>query len=93
MTCCLPKVILGGKLSCSPPQTDATNEKRMKIYPQDIRIDHLYHGPGKDGRTVVTHLPTGLSVSEDIPMGKSALSIQHRLISALKMKIHEEGKS
>jgi hypothetical protein len=65
----------------------------MEIYPQDVRIDHLYLGPGKDARIVVTHLPTGLSVSEDIPPGKSALSIQHRLMSALKMKVHEEGKS
>ncbi len=65
----------------------------MKIYTQDVRIDHLYLGPGKDGRIVVTHLPTGLSVSEDIPLGKSALSIQHRLMSALKMKIHEESRS
>lgn len=41
----------------------------------------------------MTHLPSGLSVAEDIPMTKSALSIQRRLMSALKMKILEEGKS
>lgn len=65
----------------------------MKLSATDVRIDHLYLGPGKGGRLVVTHLPSGLSVTEDIPMTKSVLSIQHRLLSALEMKIIKEGKS
>jgi hypothetical protein len=65
----------------------------MKLSDTDIRIDHLYLGPGKGGRLVVTHLPSGLSVTEDIPMAKSALSTQRRLLSALQQMLLDRGKS
>jgi hypothetical protein len=95
-----PRVIdLISNASLPPPEVVAIRGKKnvqngtMKLSATDVRIDHLYLGPGKGGRLVVTHLPSGLYVTEDIPMTKSALSIQRRLMSALKMKILEEGKN
>jgi len=64
----------------------------MIISGTDIRTDHLYLGPGKGGRLVVTHLPTDLSVAEDIPRDKSARFIQHKLLAALTQMLLERAR-
>ena len=65
----------------------------MKMNTEDVRIDHLYLGPGKGGRLVVRHVPTGLSVAEDIPMAKSARSIQRRLLAELERMVGEREEA
>ena len=67
----------------------------MELNPKDVRIDHFYLGPGKGSSLAATHLPTGISVAEDIPASSTETghAIQTRLLSALKLKIQEGGKS
>lgn len=65
----------------------------VKLNPEDIRIDQLYLGPGKGARFAATHLPTGLSVMENIPTSskESGSTIRKRMVSALKKKVLEKG--
>ena len=67
---------------------------RMEMNPKDIRIDHFYLGRGKGSSVSATHLPTGISVAEDIPTSstESGQTIQTRLLAALKLKIQEKGE-
>jgi hypothetical protein len=67
----------------------------MKIDPKDIRIDHFYLGPGKGSSLKAIHLPTGVSVVEDVPTSSTGPSaaIRARLLSALKVKIEESDSS
>jgi len=67
----------------------------MKINPKDVRISHFYLGPGKGSSFEVVHLPTGVSIAEAVPADstESGHAITNRLLSALKLKIQENGKS
>ena len=64
----------------------------MELNPEDITIDHFYLGRGKGSSLQATHLPTGISVAEDIPSNstESVHAIRTRLLSALKSKIQEK---
>jgi hypothetical protein len=67
----------------------------MEVNPKDIRISHYYHGPGKGSSMEAVRLPTGVSVAESIPADstETGRTIQARLLSALKLKLQEGGKS
>ena len=67
----------------------------MEMNPKDVRINHYYLGPGKGSSLEVVHLPTGLSVGEAVPPGSTepGNAITARLLSALKLKIQENGSS
>ncbi len=67
----------------------------IEVNPKDIRINHYYLGPGKGSSVEAVYLPTGVSVTETIPADSTelGLTVQARLLSALKAKIQEGGKS
>ena len=67
----------------------------MEVDPKDIRINRYYLGPGKGSSVEAVHLPTGVSVAESIPAHSTETghTINGRLLSALKLKIQDGGKS
>lgn len=64
------------------------------LNPDDVRINHLYLGPGAGSNMEVVHLPTGLSVSEHVTADSAEARsvIQNRLLVTLETKVQHEGK-
>ena len=67
----------------------------MEINPKDVRIDHLYLGPGKGSSFKAVHLPTGVFVAETVPADsmEPGRTITDRLLSALKLQIQGKGSN
>ncbi len=61
----------------------------IEITAEDLRIDHWWYGPGKGGSLQITHLPTGVSVSEEQPYDakESNYAQRNRMMAELKAKI------
>jgi hypothetical protein len=64
---------------------------RMDLNPEDVIIEHVYHGSGNGSSFVATHLPTGTRVGERVPTDstESSRTIQNRVIAALKLMIRD----
>jgi hypothetical protein len=67
----------------------------MDLNPEDVIIEHVYHGPGNGSSFVAKHLPTGTCVGERVPTDstESSRTIQTRVIAALRLKIRDGFKS
>ena len=61
----------------------------IEIAAEDLRLNHWWNGPGKGGCLQITHIPTGLSVYDELPYEtkESVYGVRNRLMAELKAKI------
>jgi hypothetical protein len=94
-----------GKTHYSKPQNVISDIKRLspfeshtrhtQVNPKDIRIDRYYLPAGKGSLVQAVHLPTGVSVAENVAADSTETGrmIHARLLSALKLKIQKGATS
>jgi len=55
----------------------------MEIDRKEIRIDTTWRGPKKGSTLKLTHLPTGISIEEEIPADIPVLQFKNELMKRL----------